>query len=958
MRLSSPNISPVAQRITFQFEGRPIKAFEGETIAAALTAAGIVAFRRNAAGAPRGLYCGMGACFECVVTIDGRIGQRACLVKAADGMAVTGAMAAEPAPLVPEPPASAAEHRYCDVLVVGAGPAGLAAGIAAGEAGAQAIVVDERDAPGGQFHKPLAASHSDSAPDRQFQEGLSLRHRAKMAGVTIETGVTVWGAFDAEAIAGIVSGRAVVFRPRRLVLATGAHERPVPVPGWTLPGVMTTGALQGLARAQRVAPDGPVLIAGNGPLNLQLACELVAGGAQVAAVVESAVRPGLAQVRTAIDMLRSDSKLFREGLRFLQQLRKAGVPILWGSRVVALEGEGRVEAALIATPSGERRLTVVAVALNLGFQPETVLARALDVPHRIESPSLAYLATQADDEGRTALPKVFAVGDGANPAGSRVALARGRLAGLAAARDLGFPSSDDPTARTALAKAEAFQQALWALFRPPADGLLADETIACRCEEISVAQLRREMDEGLVSLAALKRATRAGMGRCQGRFCAATIARLCQDAPDAAGFAAPRAPCKPVPAAALMFEAPEFEAPLVTRPTVKVQRVATAPLPVEARRCDVLIIGGGAVGLSTAYYLAREGADVLVADRDEAGLAASTANAGSLHVQLLSYDFGYAGQPADGGPACHTLPLGPRSIALWKEIAAEAGESLGIDTSGGLMLAEDSRTFEALRAKVALEQRWGIETHLIGADELRALSPALESPMAGAVFCPAEGRGDPLRGTMALRMLARRHGARVLAGTEVQHLARRGAAWHVETSRGPVRAGRVVNCAGPWAGTIGDLVGLRLPVAGTVQQVIVTEPAPPLVAHLVAVAGRHLSLKQQASGGLLIGGGWFGDYDAADGRTRNVRGSIEGNLWVAGRVLPALRGLAILRCWTGLNTAIDRAPILGEARGVSVFFNAIAANGYTLGPVLGRITADAVLRGESVDPNFKMERFG
>ena len=369
-----------------------------------------------------------------------------------------------------------------------------------------------------------------------------------------------------------------------------------------------------------------------------------------------------------------------------------------------------------------------------------------------------------------------------------------------------------------------------------------------------------------------------------------------------------------------------------------------------------MVIGGGAVGLSTAYYLAREGADVLVVDRDETGLAASTANAGSLHAQLLSYDFALDG-PEDGGPAAHTLPLGPRSIALWGEIAAEAGETLGLSTEGGLMVAEDERGLVWLRAKAAMEARWGVESHVIGANELRTMAPHLSDTVLGAVFCPAEGRIDPLRGTMALRRLAVGHGARLLPGAEVAAISREGTAWRVATSRGPVTAARVVNCAGPWGAVIGAMVGLDLPVTGTVQQVIVTEPAPRLVEHLVAHASRHLSLKQQDSGGLLIGGGWFGSFDPGDGRSRNLRRNIEGNLWVAARVLPALRGLSIVRSWTGINTGIDRAPILGEAPGLPGFFNALTANGYTLGPVCGRITAGAVLRGKGVDERYGVERF-
>ncbi len=958
MRLTHRSIHPVESPVTIRFEGQPIQALPGETIAAALSAAGIVAFRETASGAKRGLHCGMGACFDCVVTVDGRIGRRACIEKVADGMVVSGAVPEILAPQAADPTGEDAEERPCDVLVVGAGPAGLAAAIAAAEAGATVIALDERDAPGGQYHKPLAPSHADAAPDAQFREGAALRRRALDAGVTITTGATVWGAFARDEVAAIVDTVAITFRPQRLILAPGAHERPVPLPGWTLPGVMTTGALQTLVRAQRVSPGARVVIAGNGPLNLQLACELLAGGVQVAAIVEAAPFPGLAGLRHAWTMLRSAAGLARQGLSYLATIKRAGVPMFWGSNVLALEGQECFAAALLATPHGEQRIAADIVVLNLGFQPETGLARALDIPHRFVDIGLGHLATEADGEGRTALPGVFAVGDGASLGGSRIALAKGRAAGLAAARELGLIAPIDPLAMAEIARAETFQEALWTLFRPPGPPAIADTTIVCRCEEVTAGRLRHEIAGGLVSIAALKKATRAGMGRCQGRFCAATIARLCPDAPVAEAFAAPRVPVKPVPAAALMFEVGEFEAPLLIAPTPNRRLVPITPSRAEPRHADIVIIGGGAVGLSTAYYLARDGADVLVIDRDEAGLAASTANAGSLHVQLIPYDFGNPNTPEDGGPAAHTLPLGPQSVALWKEIAADASEDFGISTPGGLVLADSPERLEWLRGKVALEHRYGIETEIIGANELRRLAPHLSDRMAGAVHCPGEGRIDPLRGTMALSRLAQSHGARMLKGAEVSAIARDGATWRVQTSKGEIRAGTVVNCAGPWGAVIGAMVGLDLPVTGTVQQVIVTEPAPRMVEGLVAMAGRHLSLKQQDSGGLLIGGGWYGSFSEADGRTRNLRRNIQGNLWVAAQALPALRALSIIRSWTGINTAVDRSPLLGDVPGLPGFFNAITANGYTLGPISGRITADAILHGTAVNPWYRIERFG
>jgi glycine/D-amino acid oxidase-like deaminating enzyme len=949
MRLSLPGTTRIGSPVSIQFDDRRVEALEGETVAAALSAAGVLTFRHTLSGAPRGLHCGMGACQDCVVTIDCRIGQRACVTPVRAGMDIRSTPSANVAPFGdPHPP----EERAPDILVVGAGPAGLAAAIAAAEAGAEVVLLDERTATGGQYTKPVGGALRDAMPDARFRQGILARERAVRAGVKVETEALVWGAFAPDEIAVLLRGTAVTFRPRRLILATGAHDRPVPIPGWTLPGVLTTGGLQTLVRTQLVCPGERVLLAGTGPLNLQVACELVARGVKPVAVLDSAPPPWSAAWGDIFRMLKAAPDLMAEGARMLWALRRAGVPVLWSTPLLRLTGSDWVETAVLP----HRTIPVDVVALNAGFQPEVGLARALGVPYRFVNSGLGHLATQADEDGRTALGSVFAVGDGAVLGGARVAAARGRLAGLAAARDLDHTAPEDIGTRKALRRALAFQDALWRAFPlPPVDpGSIADETIVCRCEEVTAGTLRAELEAGLRSLAALKKATRAGMGRCQGRFCAATVARLCPGAAEPDDFAAPRAPVRPVPAAPLMHEAPEFQAPLLEdlTPPPRTDNVSS-----ERLKAQVAVVGGGIAGLCTAYYLAQGGADVLIVDRDELGMAASTANAGSLHVQLLSYDF-TDDTPEDGGPGAHTLPLAPRSIALWKEIGAAVGESLGIRTEGGLMLAEDAAGMAWLRRKSAMERRWGIESHVLGANELLSIAPALSERMVGADFVPAEGFGDPLRGTLAVRTLALRHGARVLAGAEVRAIVRDGSHWVIDTSRGRIEAATIVNATGPWAARTGRMVGLNLPVTGTVQQVIVTEPAPMLTRHLIAVANRHLSLKQQASGGFLVGGGWFGGFDAATGRTHNLRRNIEGNLWVCGRVLPALHGLSMIRSWTGINPAIDRAPILGEAPGLPGFYNTVTANGYTLGPIAGKLTAEAILCEEAVDPHYRLERFG
>lgn len=950
MRLKHPNMRPV-EPVRITFDGTEIEALPGETVAAALAAADIVAVRETRSGAPRGPFCGMGVCFDCLVTIDGRPSQRACLTKVAAGMDVRSAAIATAA--LP-PPAAAAEEIACDVLVVGAGPAGLSAARTLALAGADVIVADERLAPGGQYYKSLAPSQAAPAAslDRQFRDGMALRDAALQAGVRILADTTVWAAFSPTEVAALVSGRSTLFRPRRLVLATGAYEQSLPVIGWTLPGVMTVGGLQTLARSYRVAPGQRIVIAGNGPLCLQTAAELIDGGANVVAVLEAAPRPGLMAFDVVAKAAWADPVLMFKGVALERRLRRI---LHWRHRVTRLLGEDRVR----RVEAGDMAIDADIVALGYGFAASSELARSLGCSHRFVRRGNGSMETVTDDEGRTSIPEVFAIGDGARFGGAQAAQAQGMIAGAAIARDLGLRVPGVFAARRTVRRAGRFQTALWQLFdaAPLMPAGIDNAALVCRCEELNAGMIKEEIRRGHNTPAALKRATRAGMGRCQGRYCASVIARLCSNEVDEFGLFAPRPPAKPVPIHALSVEQPEWTGHRDFVPPDMARPHETEPLPVAT--VDTVVIGGGVAGSCVAYCLAREGIETMVLERDEVNLQASGANAGSLHVQLLAFDF-TGSAPVGPNRAVDTLPLGPASIALWQEIERDTGQDLEIKITGGLMLAETERDIEILKGKIALEKSRGVEAELIGANELRRLEPCIGDVALAAEWCPGEGKINPLKGTYAVVARARSLGARFRRGSNVVGIERDGTGWRIRTSRGDVLCKRVVNASGPWAAETARLAGLEIPVRAAPLQMIVTEATAPTLTRLVAYTGRHLTLKQTGAGTFMIGGGWTAALDEKQKLSRALRTSVEGNLWIATRAIPALADLHAVRIWAGMNINIDRAPILGEVPGLPGFYNCVSSNGYTLAPVLARLTVE-MMTGRSTSlpvAPYLLSRFG
>lgn len=542
------------KEVTFHFEGAALCTRPGNSVAAALTEAGIRGFRETESGAGRGIFCGMGVCQDCLVTIDGRPNRRACMTPLREGMKVDRQTAR---PALTAPPAHTArpERLGPEILVIGGGAAGLWAAIEARRHGAEVVLLDERKVPGGQYYKQRARD-ADRPLDGQQAEGADLVRAARESGARLIGGAEVWGAFDGPEIMAADADCVYSIRPRSVIVATGAYERPPMVPGWTLPGVMTVGAAQTLWRSYGTLPGRRVAIFGNGPLAAQVALELADGGAEIALLAEAAP-PVHRRPAALARMTRADPALAVKGAVMLGRLRRHGIRTRYSAVPLRIEEQGGALVVTYRDRGGTARVTADAVCVTYGFHPQNEILRLLGARMRFDD-RFDQLRPDRTDETMTTVPGVYAVGDCCGLGGARAAAVEGRIAGRAAA-GAGGPGGAE---RRSLSRHRSFQDALWQLYaaEPPRLEDAPADTIVCRCEEVTKGMLDAALDTGAEDIGAVKRATRIGMGRCQGRYCAHAVAACMSERSGRArqdmSFFAPRVPVKPVDIGTLVAAEP------------------------------------------------------------------------------------------------------------------------------------------------------------------------------------------------------------------------------------------------------------------------------------------------------------------------------------------------------------------------------------------------------------------
>ena len=483
------------ERIEIVLDDEPLRVHRDLTVAAALLDAGVTAFRTSVAGEPRAALCGMGICYECRVTIDGVAQQRSCMTRVAPGMRVLTTQRQLDA--VPDSPGL--ETGHADVVIVGGGPAGIAAATRAGESGKHTMLIDEGLGPGGQIWRPRANGMVPRAAARWIER----LNRSGAITRTTTSVVDLQQSSNGILIRAESIGRPMMIESAAIVLATGARERFLPFPGWTLPNVFGIGGAQALLKSGASFRDKRIVIAGTGPLLLPVAASLAASGADVKLVAEQA---------TSASVIRFASGLWRTPARLAQAIAYRSA--FWRTRyrtgtwVAAASGDDRLRAVTLT--DGARRWSIDCDVLctAFGLVPNTELATLLGC-------ELQDGIAVVDDRQATSIPGVFCAGEPTGIGGVDLAVLEGELAGFAAAGrspDLRLLRRRRGLEREAEALDRAFA------LRPELAALAVDDTIVCRCEDVRSGAVRREWTPRQAKLY-----TRIGMGPCQGRICGAAL---------------------------------------------------------------------------------------------------------------------------------------------------------------------------------------------------------------------------------------------------------------------------------------------------------------------------------------------------------------------------------------------------------------------------------------------------
>ena len=459
-----------------------------------------------------------------------------------------------------------------DLVVIGGGPAGLAAAVQGRALGLDVMLIDEQPAPGGQIYRGVERAQSEgraAALGEDYLRGLALARDFRSSGARYLPGHQVWQV-ERDGRVFVSDGETSrLITGKRVLVAVGSMERPVPIPGWTLPGVMTVGAAQILHKTLDLLPGEGVWIAGSGPLALYFAAEVAAAGGRIAGFLDTSRRANRKAARRHWRGALAGWKYLVKGNRFLSRIRSAGFRYVKEVEAVEALGSERIERVRWQVAGKWHEAPATGLLLHEGVVPNAQMTMAIGCAHEWD-PVQHCFRPVVSEFGRTDLPAILVAGDCGGIGGARVAESRGRMAAIGAAGDLGkveAPKRYDLAMRerAIMAPHERVRPFLDALF-PPRAAILApaDDVVACRCEVVTAGRIREAVKLGCLGPNQVKSFTRCGMGPCQGRLCGLTVTETIAAArkvsPKEVGAYRVRSPLKPLRLAELAALADEPEA--------------------------------------------------------------------------------------------------------------------------------------------------------------------------------------------------------------------------------------------------------------------------------------------------------------------------------------------------------------------------------------------------------------
>ncbi|MFC3286108.1 FAD-dependent oxidoreductase [Litchfieldella rifensis] len=459
-----------------------------------------------------------------------------------------------------------------ELVILGSGPAGMAAAATAAEHGITPVVIDEQPAPGGQIYRAIETTpiRDRKVLGADYWHGRELVRGLRDTRIDYRPGTSVWQLTRQRELGLLHEDRAAMLQARYVILATGAMERPFPIPGWTLPGVMTAGSAQILLKSSGVAPASPVVLAGTGPLLLLLAAQYLRAGIPIAALLDTTPRGRHLEALPHLPAALRNTGTLAKGLGLLRELRRAGVRQIKHVSALRAEGDSQLERIRwqCADSNDWETLETSTLLLHQGVVPNTQITRALECSHDWDTRQLAW-QPRLDDWLRTDIEGIAVAGDGGGIVGARASALQGHLAGLGAAIALGRVEceqvrQEEAWLRRRLARETAIRPFLDVLYRPANRWRLPDDdTLACRCEEVTAGEVRRMAEMGCRGPNQTKSFTRCGMGPCQGRMCGLTVSELLADANHQSvaetGYYRLRPPFKPITLGQLARAAEEAE---------------------------------------------------------------------------------------------------------------------------------------------------------------------------------------------------------------------------------------------------------------------------------------------------------------------------------------------------------------------------------------------------------------